>query len=77
MTSPFGEVFIKLLLHHGADTNSVSVDGQTPIHTAVIFGREQNLTILMRNGGNYFLIFIFLSVFEIRSSIFIELLLKM
>jgi len=51
MTSPFGEVFIKLLLHHGGDTNAISADGQTPIHTAVIFGREENLTILMRNGG--------------------------
>ena len=51
MTSPFGEVFIKLLLRHGGDTNAISADGQTPVHTAVIFGREENLAILMRNGG--------------------------
>ena len=57
MTSPFGEVFIKLLLRHGGDANAISADGQTPVHTAVIFGREENLAILMRNGGKVVLLF--------------------
>lgn len=54
MTSPFGQVFTKLLFQHGADANAISADGQTPVHTAVIFGREETLALLMKHGGKTF-----------------------
>jgi len=51
MTAPFSEVFARLLLQHGGDPNSRSADGLTPVHVAVIWGREETLQILLNHGG--------------------------
>ncbi|XP_066930921.1 uncharacterized protein [Clytia hemisphaerica] len=51
MDDPFGEVFAKLLVKHGADTNARSSTGQTPIHVAVTYNRTKTLGILLKHGG--------------------------
>ncbi|KAK5930699.1 hypothetical protein CgunFtcFv8_026915 [Champsocephalus gunnari] len=43
---------LKMLLQYGADPNTRSPDGLTPLHIAALWGCSQNLKLLLINGGN-------------------------
>ncbi|KAF3835224.1 hypothetical protein F7725_027782 [Dissostichus mawsoni] len=43
---------LKMLLEYGADPNTRSPDGLTPLHIAALWGCSQNLKLLLINGGN-------------------------
>lgn len=52
MPPPFGAIFAKVFLQHGADPNLQACDGFTPVHVATMWSREETLSLLLQHGGN-------------------------
>merc|ERR1712158_256075 len=46
------EEFVKLILSKGADVNSISGQGYTPLHMAVINGHDALVPILIKGGAD-------------------------
>jgi ankyrin repeat protein len=51
-TDEIKEFMVKLLLDHKADPNATSKLGETPLHLAIVAGREDAVELLLSNGAD-------------------------